>query len=64
MKVIKLKIKPSHYQCLNRRAVEANIAWNQLNEIYIGDVSFQFMKSSNGAKRAYDNDPASAAMNG
>ena len=24
-------------------------------EIYIGDVSFNFMKSGNGAKRAYDN---------
>ena len=34
MKVIKLKVKPSHYQRLNRSAVEANIAWNQLNEIY------------------------------
>ena len=34
VKVIKLKVKPSHYQFLNRSAVETNIAWNQLNEIY------------------------------
>ena len=34
MKVLKLKVKSSHYQYLNRCAIEINIAWNQLNEIY------------------------------
>lgn len=41
MKVIKLKVKPSHYQFLNRAAVETNIAWNQLNEIYNQHVKEQ-----------------------
>ena len=41
MKVIKLKVKPSHYQFLNRSAIEANIAWNQLNHIYNQHVKEQ-----------------------
>ncbi len=41
MKVVKLKVKPSHYQFLNRSAIEANIAWNQLNEIYNEHVKEQ-----------------------
>jgi len=41
MKVIKLKVKSSHYQFLNRVAVETNVAWNQLNEIYNQHVKEQ-----------------------
>ncbi len=38
MQVIKLKVKSSHYKFLNRAAVETNIGWNQLNEIYNSHV--------------------------
>jgi len=63
MKVIKLKVKPSHYQFLNRVAVETNVAWNQLNEIYNQHVKeqkylshFDLNKFSTGWAKTYFSD--------
>lgn len=70
MKVIKLKIKPSHYRFLNRSAVEANIAWNQLNEIYNQHIKeekylshFDLTKLCTGWSKSHFKDSMQLTMN-